>query len=464
MENMLKEKYEVPLYIRQRIQSIMDWIRVGLNGNVQPYKNNTFDELYSLSKRWHDSLEVGEGQINYVEDHDVILDFRDENGNGLYWADLNTNNSPEECERMGHCGRSSYGSLFSLRQYAPLKDKFKINKSLLTAAIGEDNVLYQLKGPKNSKPSDKYHQYIVPLFSVMDGEDGYLIQKFGSEYGAQQDFKISDLPDETIKQLYQERPDLFESKSMQRVLAKMGLIELPPLPTNFTLKLEPDYIQYYVDGGWENRYRNRNGDVRTVHIFEEIMVDPWDLWGYDNDVDTSSFFSYTIDKETENKLWDIVRQMAQKNNIELDEDLDLEDSIKEVDGDYEIMNKIRSAINSADGDDYVDHMQSLLKSALEEYGNVSRFDDGGVEIEVDLSNLVNVDDESVMDIFEENFYFNNSSYENTGGYNLDGVLGFLIGQDYIEKPTFDYDDRWYPSPDNDFVNELVRERLSEIDI
>jgi hypothetical protein len=194
------------------------------------------------------------------------------------------------------------------------------------------------------------------------------------------------------------------------------------------------------------------------------MVDPWDLWGYDNDVDTSSFFSYTIDKETENKLWDIVRQMAQKNNIELDEDLDLEDSIKEVDGDYEIMNKIRSAINSADGDDYVDHMQSLLKSALEEYGNVSRFDDGGVEIEVDLSNLVNVDDESVMDIFEENFYFNNSSYENTGGYNLDGVLGFLIGQDYIEKPTFDYDDRWYPSPDNYVVNELVRERLSEIDI
>jgi hypothetical protein len=464
MENMLKEKYEVPLYIRQRIQSIMDWIRVGLNGNVQPYKNNTFNELYSLSKQWHDSLEVGEGQINYVEDHDVILDFRDKNGNGLYWVDLNTNNSPEECERMGHCGRSSYGYLYSLRQYVPLNDKFKINKSLLTAAIGDDNVLYQLKGPKNSKPSDKYHQYIVPLFSVMDGEDGYLIQKFGSEYGAQQDFKISDLPDETIKQLYQERPDLFESKSMQRVLAKMGLIELPPLPTNFTLKLDPDYIKYYVNGGWENRYRNRNGDVRTVHIFEEIMVAPWDLWGYDNDVDTSSFFSYTIDKETENKLWDIVRQMAQKNNIELDEDLDLKDSIKEVDGDYEIMNAIRSAINSADGDDYVDHMQSLLKSALEEYGNVSRFDDGGVEIEVDLSNLVDVDDESVMDIFDEHFYPYSSSYENTGGYNLDGVLDTLMEQDYIEKPTFDYDDRWYPSPDDDIVNELVRERLSEIDI
>ena len=225
-EKKRKEKYDIFQWDVPKIVSIMDWIRVGLNGNVQPYKNNTFNEIYSLSKQWHDSLEVGEGQINYVEDHDVILDFRDENGNGLYWVDLNTNNSPEECERMGHCGRSSYGYLYSLRQYVPLNDKFKINKSLLTAAIGDDNVLYQLKGPKNSKPSDKYHQYIVPLFSVMDGEDGYLIQKFGSEYGAQQDFKISDLPDETIKQLYQERPDLFESKSMQRVLAKMGLIDI----------------------------------------------------------------------------------------------------------------------------------------------------------------------------------------------------------------------------------------------
>ena len=156
--------------------------------------------------------------------------------------------------------------------------------------------------------------------------------------------------------------------------------------------------------------------------------------------------------------------MAQKNNIELDEDLDLEDSIKEVDGDYEIMNRIRSAINSADGDEYVDYLRGNLKSALEEYGNVSRFDDGGVEIEVDLSNLVDVDDESVMDIFEENFYPNNSSYENTGGYNLDGVLDDLMEQDYIEIPTFDYDDRWYPSPDDDIVNEHVRERLSEINI
>ena len=90
---------------------------------------------------------------------------------------------------MGHCGRSSYGYLYSLRQVVPLNNKYKLNKSILTAAIGwNDNILYQLKGPKNSKPEDKYHQYILPLFFVKQGDE-YLIQGFGSEYASDQDLK-----------------------------------------------------------------------------------------------------------------------------------------------------------------------------------------------------------------------------------------------------------------------------------
>ena len=107
----------------QKLQSIMDWIRVGLNGNVKPYKDSSLNELLSLSKEWHDSLEIGQGDINYKETNPTILDFTDENGNGFYWADLNTKNSSEECNRMGHCGRSSYGYLYSLRQVIPINNK-----------------------------------------------------------------------------------------------------------------------------------------------------------------------------------------------------------------------------------------------------------------------------------------------------------------------------------------------------
>jgi hypothetical protein len=40
----------------------------------------------------------------------------------------------------------------------------------------------------------------------------------------------------------------------------------------------------------------------------------------------------------------------------------------------------------------------------------------------------------------------------------------VISEDYIEKPTFDPDDRWYPSPDFSVVNENVNYRLDDINI
>ena len=447
---------------RGTISSIMDWVRVGLNGNVKPYKDLTLKELKSKSFQWHESLEIGQGDINYKEENPTILDFTDENGNGFYWADLNTKNSSEECNRMGHCGRSSYGYLYSLRQNIPINNKYKLNKSVLTAAIGEDGIMYQLKGVKNSKPKDEYHQYILPLFYAI-GEpepgEGYLIQGFGSEYASEQDFKLSDLPEQTIKELYQNRPELFSSRPMQRLLGQMGIIEVEPLPTTFTLEIKPEDFEDYIDGGWDNTYTNRTtGAQRRVSIFTEIMAgDAWSLWNNDGYEDLDSYFQYTIDKPTEEKLWGIVRRMAERDGVELDEDLDLEDAIKEVDNDWEIRNVISSAINDADANDYVDYLQKQVESALEEYGNVYEFNDTGAKIQVDLSDFVDIDDQEIDELFE-NFM------ERNGQYDLDGILRELLYIGHIDKPTFNYDERWYPSPDSSVVNENVNYRLDDISI
>jgi len=447
---------------RSKIQSVMDWVRVGLNGNVKEYQNLPFKELYEKSKEWHDSLEVGQGSINYKETHPTLIDFTDEDGNGFYWADLDTKNSEEECERMGHCGRSSYGYLYSLRQVIPINNKYKLNKSVLTAAIGEDGILYQLKGVKNSKPKDEYHQYILPLFYERgEPEPGtrYLIEGFGTEYASEQDFKLSDLPEQTIKDLYQNRPELFSSRAMQRLLGKMGIVDIQPLSTTLVLDITPDDFHRYIDGGTYNSYTNRTtGVVKRVSIFEEIMEgDAWNLWGNHDNEDLGSYFQYVMDKPTEEKIWAIVRDMAQRDGVELDEELDLEDAINEVDNDYEIKNAIGSAINDADADDYVNHLQDEIKSALEFYGNVFFFNSDGAKIQIDLSSLVDVDDEDIDVIFEDNLNRDRS-------YNLEGVLDTLISEDYIEKPDYSPDDRWYPSPDYDVVNENVNYRLDDISI
>jgi hypothetical protein len=185
--------------------------------------------------------------------------------------------------------------------------------------------------------------------------------------------------------------------------------------------------------------------------------DAWELWGHHDNEDIGSYFQYTIDNETEERLWDIVRRMAQRDGVELNEDLDLEDAVKEVDDNWEIRNAIGSAINDADANDYVDYLQEQVKSALEEYGNVYEFNDTGVKIQVDLSNLVDIDNPEIDALFED-------FIERNGQYDLDDILWELIYQGYIDKPTFSYDERWYPSPTNRYVNENVNYRLDDINI
>ena len=181
------------------LTSIMDWIRVGLNGNLGTHKNDDYQTLFNESKKWHDELEVGSGIYNYEEDEDsIILDFRDEDGMGFYWIDLQTSYCNDEQKRMGHCASTRGDTLFSLREIRRINDKFTINKSHLTAAIEEQSEgfkILQLKGQKNSKPAQKYHKYIAQL--LIDSKVD--IVGFGSEYDSASDFKLADLNDDLFK-------------------------------------------------------------------------------------------------------------------------------------------------------------------------------------------------------------------------------------------------------------------------
>jgi hypothetical protein len=51
-----------------------------------------------------------------------------------------------------------------------------------------------------------------------------------------------------------------------------------------------------------------------------------------------------------------------------------------------------------------------------------------------------------------------------GKYDLEGVFNELLSERNLDKPNFDPDDRWYPSPDDNIVNEYVNDRLNDINI
>jgi hypothetical protein len=452
-------------YYGSKVTEIMDWIRVGLNGNVNEYKNLSLIELGEESKKWHDSLGIGGGVINYNEENPIIKDFRDKNGIGFYWADLQTNDSKEECERMGHCGRTGYGNIiYSLRETKKLPgDKYTINKSHLTASIGRDGTLYQLKGPKNSKPKEEYHNYILPLFYVEDEDDGHLIQSFGSEYASDRDFKLTDLPNDVLINLYENRPDLFDTRSLKRKLADLGVIDLPEINYHIKIETTPEGLGRYVDGDWV--YRRFKRKIKTtagqeyekteeVTMFEIILAgDTWDLWD-NHEVDWKSSLQYNVDNTNEQKIRDLLKYIAQKENPDFDEDLfnneDIEDLIEDWDDDYEIRRAISSATSNAEADDYSNYLYNELKSAIEEYGTIEKMDDSGVIFNVNAEPYINDMDERWIDEYMERC-----------DDDIECVFDELASEGEINKPRFNPDERWYPSVEDGHFNEMLSEYLSE---
>lgn len=449
----------IPLSDRQKIQSIMDWVRVGLNGRLNQYQNLEFSELYNKSREWHDSLSLGQGDINYIEENTIIKDFRDENGEGFYWVDLNTNVSDEECNRMGHCGRTgSNNDLYSLRETKKLPGgKFTLNRSHLTASIGYDGILYQLKGPKNSKPQEEFHQYILPLFFVLGGggeEVDFLIRGFGSEYASNLDFKITDLPDETIKQLYEQRPELFESYSLRRKLKEMGLIEMPSFPT-FTYSIILGSIDNYVDGNWvmgKRRWTDANGNKREskTYFFETLLTEPWDIWeNYDSD--WRGAVSYYLNDKNEKKIREYLISLSE--NPEEHKDDSTTSLIEEFDDNNEVKNAISSSVNDAEADDYIDTLRKHLESKLEEYGTVLKLNDEGAEIQIDLQSFVD------NHVSNDEWFF--ELLENCGDTNYECIFEGIVDDYSFDKPRWNFDDRYIPDVNEENFNDILSDRLSD---
>ena len=192
----------------EKITGIIDWVRTGLDNNIQSVKDVTFDELVDMQDRWHKSLTAKEYDFEYQDKNIIILDYRDEYGLGYYWVKLNNKPCLEEKERMGHCGTSEKGDLYSLRVNELKGQTGKvINKSLVTASI-KDGVMYQMKGRFNKKPESIYHDYIAKLLLKKNPNGRYLVESFGSEYASHEDFRLTDFDIKKYSDVIKKRIDL----------------------------------------------------------------------------------------------------------------------------------------------------------------------------------------------------------------------------------------------------------------
>ena len=423
-------------YYGQVITEIMDWIRVGLNGDVGEYKNSDIRGLKWEAEMWHNSLGVSGGDVNYKEKGDIVLDFRNGSDEGFYWVNKGTNDCSEESKRMGHCGRTnSSNTIWSLRSNKKLKDGYYVNTSHVTAAIGNnDGYVWQMKGQKNSKPKKEYHKYILPLFSLT-GEDDYLIKGFGREYNTRNDFQIGDLDVSEIKELYQKRPDLFNNYKTKRLLVDLGIVDKADINDSFTVFITPEVLKNYLKN-------DRKWSTHTT-FYQEILTNPWDFWNNWEYYDPEDLMSEVDDENIEK----IIKILSKQN------DKDLRgtpiDELLEYDNDN-VGDAIRYAANRVDGDAYGDYLYNELKRALETFGKVIEMNDNGVEIEVSMDIFDNIDNENMQ------------NYMEVSDEDPECVFGEAIYDGGFELPEPRFNENWYNHNFNKrYFNEMLSDYLYE---
>lgn len=425
----------------EELVSIMDWIRVGLNGNLGTHKNDDYQTLVRESKKWHDELEVGSGIYNYEENEDnIVIDFRDKDGMGFYWVDLMSSRCTDEQKRMGHCASTGGDTLYSLRETRRINDKFTINKSHLTAAMEEKDdgfIILQLKGQKNSKPAEKYHQYIAKLLISPTVN----IVGFGSEYDSASDFKLADLNDDLFKLVMKHNQKLFGTIALYSAYKK-GLIDKAPQVV-FDIFIKPDEMYEYINSDkYDSRRRLKSGAIENINFIENFLENGLDY--FDSNQDWEDFTYYTsskLDNKIEeylmNNFKDEINDLNELNgDDEYFQDLKLENKIKELDVD-ELINVIRDSMDRAYESAYYGVVHNSIKEALDEYGEVLKLNYDGALIRVNLLHFQDdIDSSKVLTTVGE----------------VQDELYFLVTEGILSKPRLYINDNYISIDDSEFAN------------
>lgn len=406
---------------RDNLTTIMDWVDNELNGNIEKYRNKTYDEIYNESVEWKKSLNAGTSKINYEEKNKVIIDFRI-NGEGYYWINLNKFKCTEEELRMGHCGESR-GTLYSLRSTKKIGTNKTINKSHLNAGI-KDGKLLELKGKLNSKPKELYHPYILELLKYRDEYGDYLIHEFGVEHDRSNDFNIFDLSLDKLEDLYYSRSDMnfFNSVIGKYLLNKKGLdIDLSKY-RKYKFIVDVDNFKTFIGNN-----HDIVEDILTANPDVFLRYDDLNIYRYYDDVFEN--INFTIDEPNKNLI-------KEKLNIDINND--------NIESNNKLEKLIERSVNKIICTQYLKHLTKELASALNDIGKVIDVNYGGIAIETDL-----------IDLFEDNNIDVYSFYELECRYDDIKCMFDMFFHETSFYPNLDYAPKLNIETFNKELNKLI---------
>jgi hypothetical protein len=428
--------------LRQRIRGILDWLE-NPNTPKQNLRELTFDKAESKAKQWHDELIMSGGDIDYVEPKEnIILKTYPTNefGKTYYWVMLPSNICDLESSRMGHCGKSyNSDNLISFRSTFKNVNGEEINDSHITLGYG-DGLFYQAKGKQNKKPLEKYFPYIFDFIkSLVKGEiEDLTFNGFASEYASKEDYGWEDMTKQELTELYELNPNLFSDFAGKYMLYQAGLsVEKPN--TTIVIEKSPEYVADLL----------RLDRDLSEEVVEKVLTGEthdWfsgsDSWGYyydnaDDYVDdlNESNYEAVIDKIVE--LTGLEKSVVKENGAK--HYLAGDDEEFDKDNFDDISRAIGSAMANGEENAYVKYYYEQIESALSELGTIKKLNYDGVEIEIDLENLMSI---SAISSFLKDLDTDS----------LEDVFFEAESQGEIELPKLRIDDRYSAYPDDEDFN------------
>jgi hypothetical protein len=204
-----------------------------------PYElNRIFGNAENL---WRENLK---SRIADTGKNNIVMDF----GDGFAWVNLDRNYCRQEGDAMGHCGNGGNPqegeTILSLRKKEAVDGK-NYWTPFATFILDSMGRLGEMKGRGNQKPAERYHKYIVPLLQT-----DFIKGIKGGGYMPENNFMLSDLPDDQAKKLGEEKPALLSIGDRLRIYGPKSIVE--ELNTElendgFTFEAHDDSIWLHVD-------------------------------------------------------------------------------------------------------------------------------------------------------------------------------------------------------------------------
>jgi hypothetical protein len=312
-----------------------------------------------------------------------------------------------------------------LRRDSPIYDNFrtiyKLNEKLNEVRNNRDyeeiqNEIERLREEEKTYLKenifDKYKELGSLGKLIKEAENVLMYFKFdgfGCEYKCENDYGWGDMTNKQIKELYELKPELFNDFASQYMLYKIGLVDEEP-NTKVTIEKPVGYVAdlLSVDRDLSDNFVEK---VLTGETYDFLSSDIY-VYYYDNAGDyvddlNKEDYDAVLDKIVE--ITGLDKEIVEENGAKHylvgdDEEFDSETF-------EDIKRAIASALEGTEISSYQNYYFDTIKEALGELGVIKNLDDTGVEIEVDLKDLIgisaiigyikNLNSENLEDVFFE---------------------------------------------------------------